>query len=66
MPHVLAVLAAITVVAYLLLQVLLHVTQHAREPRLVESKFPFLDSVIGIFRQRAEYLVNLGYICSNR
>lgn len=52
---------AIAVIAYLLLQFLLHATQRKTEPCLTESTFPFLDSAIGIAKQRGAYLVNLGY-----
>ncbi|KZM21372.1 Cholesterol 7-alpha-monooxygenase [Ascochyta rabiei] len=60
MSAILAIGAAIAVIAYTALRFLLHATQSVREPRLVESRLPFLDSVIGIARQRADYLANLG------
>ncbi|KAH6629053.1 cytochrome P450 [Boeremia exigua] len=59
MPFILSIGAAIAIIAYLLLQLILHTTQDAREPRLVESKLPFCDSIIGIAKQRAGYLVGL-------
>ncbi|KAJ4334886.1 hypothetical protein N0V95_009054 [Ascochyta clinopodiicola] len=34
--------------------------ESVREPRLINSKVPFLDAAIGIARQRADYLANLG------
>lgn len=52
---------AVAVITYLALQFLLHATQNEREPRLTESRFPFLDSAIGIVRQRSNYLVGIGY-----
>jgi hypothetical protein len=49
-----------TVVAiYLALQVILHLTQNNREPRLLESAVPFFDSAIGILQHRANYLNHL-------
>lgn len=52
---------ALLVFGYLALQILLHTTQNKREPPLVESTVPFLDSAIGIAVHRAKYLVRLGY-----
>ncbi|KAF1832832.1 cytochrome P450 [Decorospora gaudefroyi] len=49
----------VAVIAYLALQFLLHGTQSKREPCLLETKVPFLDSAIGILRHRVNYLVNL-------
>lgn len=60
MPFVLTVIAAIAIVTYLALHFLLHITQDAREPCLTETKFPFFDSLVGIAKQRAVYLVGLG------
>lgn len=60
MPTFLALGLAVVAVVYLCLQFLISVTQNAREPRLAESMLPFLDPVIGIARQRAGYLANLG------
>ncbi|KAJ4988273.1 25-hydroxycholesterol 7-alpha-hydroxylase 1 [Stagonosporopsis vannaccii] len=59
MPFILTVITAIAIVTYLSLQVLLHVTQDTKEPRLAETKFPFLDPIVGIAKQRAGYLVGL-------
>jgi hypothetical protein len=53
--------AAVAGMVYLALQLILHVTQSEQEPRLVESTIPFLDSTIGIARERANYLTSLGY-----
>jgi archaellin len=47
------------VVAYVALQLLIHATQHKGEPRLLESKLPFIDSAIGILKHRANYLSKL-------
>ena len=62
MPFIFTVGAAVAIITYLSLQLLLYATQDAREPRLAESQLPFLDSVVGIAKQRAEYLVGLRYV----
>lgn len=59
MPLILTVIAVIIVVIYISLQVLIHITQDAREPRLVETRLPFLDPLIAFAKQRAGYLVGL-------
>lgn len=52
---------AIAIIVYFVLQVSLHVTQSKREPRLAETRVPFLDSAFGIARQRVNYLASLRY-----
>ncbi|KAF2849591.1 cytochrome P450 [Plenodomus tracheiphilus IPT5] len=47
------------VLIYVVLQVMLHSTQHSKEPRLYHSNLPFFDSVIGILRYRGGYLSTL-------
>jgi hypothetical protein len=59
MHPIIAIGLAVLVATYLLLQLLLHITQSKREPRLLESTLPFLDSAIGIFKHRANYLASL-------
>jgi hypothetical protein len=48
--------------SYVILQLLLHLTQNKREPQLLESTIPFLDSAIGIFKHRVGYLESLRYV----
>ena len=62
MPAILAIVAAILVAIYLVLQCILHVTQSTREPRLTESNVPFIGPVIGMARHQARYLASLGYV----
>lgn len=62
MPSILTLGAAIAVIVYLILKLLLLATQDSREPQTTESKVPFLDSMIGILRHRADYLSSLGYV----
>jgi hypothetical protein len=50
---------AAVVIIYVASQLLLHLTQSEREPRLLKSNFPFFDSAIGIFKHRAGYLASL-------
>ena len=57
--------AAVAIIIFLFLQFLLHATQSGREPRLAESKFPFIEPMIGIARWRAGYLTGLGYVNTN-
>ncbi|KAF1912175.1 cytochrome P450 [Ampelomyces quisqualis] len=45
--------------AYAGLQLMLHLTQDKREPCILESRVPFLDSAIGIMNHRANYLAKL-------
>jgi hypothetical protein len=59
MQPLIAVAFAVAVIAYLTLQLVLHGTQSKKEPCLLETTVPFLDSAIGILRERASYLVNL-------
>jgi hypothetical protein len=59
---------AIVVATYVALQLILHLTQDKREPRLLESTVPFFDSAIGIFKHRSNYLTHLrsvGQLCCN-
>lgn len=51
--------SAIAVFTYISLQLVLHATQNAREPLLLESTVPFLDSALGILRHKANYLAHL-------
>jgi hypothetical protein len=50
---------AVAVALYMALQLLLHVTQNEREPRLLESTLPFFDSAIGFLKHRAKYFSHL-------
>ncbi|KAH3913975.1 hypothetical protein HBH56_096770 [Parastagonospora nodorum] len=59
MHPIIAISLAVLVATYLVLQLLLHLTQSKREPRLLESTLPFLDSAIDIFKHRANYLASL-------
>jgi nicotinamide riboside transporter PnuC len=52
---------AVVMFTYITLQFLLHLTQNTREPCLLESAVPFLDSAIGIMKYRAQYLMKLRY-----
>ncbi|KAI0606697.1 Cytochrome P450 [Pyrenophora tritici-repentis] len=56
MYSILAATVAVAVIAYLILQVLLHGTQSKEEPCLLETRVPFFDSAIGILRHGAGYL----------
>ncbi|KAH7074152.1 cytochrome P450 [Paraphoma chrysanthemicola] len=56
---ILALGLAIGLVVYLAGQVLLHGTQDQREPQMLESRIPFLDGLIGIFKHRANHLATL-------
>jgi hypothetical protein len=57
-----AVAFGFILVSYALLQFLLHQTQNKKEPHLLESTVPFLDSAIGILKHRANYLGSLRYV----
>jgi hypothetical protein len=59
MQPLIAAAFAVAVIAYLTLQLVLHDTQSKKEPCLLETTVSFLDSAIGILRERASYLVNL-------
>lgn len=59
MHPLLALSFAIIVIGYLLLQLLLHTTQHKREPCLIESKLPFMDSAIGMMLRKTGYFEHL-------
>ncbi|KAH9879557.1 hypothetical protein IAQ61_001375 [Plenodomus lingam] len=48
-----------SVLIYIFLQVLIHSTQNAKEPRLVQTHLPFLGSAIGILRHRGNYFSTL-------
>lgn len=48
-------------ISYIILQAILHGTQSTEEPRLLESKIPFLDPALGILRNRANYFAKLRY-----
>jgi hypothetical protein len=56
---VIAIGLVAVVIIYVASQLLLHLTQSEREPRLLESNMPFFDSAIGIFKYRAGYLASL-------
>ncbi|KAH9876533.1 hypothetical protein J1614_003664 [Plenodomus biglobosus] len=49
----------ISVLIYVVLQVVLHSTQHSREPCLTQTNLPFFDSAIGILRYRGSYFSTL-------
>jgi hypothetical protein len=59
MHPVIAIGLAAVVIIYVASHLLLHLTQSDREPRLLESRIPFFDSAIGIFKHRAGYLASL-------
>jgi hypothetical protein len=59
MHPVIAICLAILVVVYVTFQLLLHLTQSKREPRLLEATIPFFDAAIGILKHRANYLASL-------
>jgi len=59
MHPIIAISLGVLVATYVVLQLLLQLTQSKREPRLLESTLPFLNSAIGIFKHRANYLANL-------
>jgi hypothetical protein len=54
-----AIAFVIIVAVYVILQLLLHLTQNKLEPQLLESTIPFFDSAIGILKHRANYLGSL-------
>jgi hypothetical protein len=57
-----AIAFVFVLISYFVLQFLLHHTQNKREPPLLESTIPFLDSAIGILKHRANYLGSLRYV----
>jgi hypothetical protein len=59
MQPLIAVTFAVAVIVYLTLQLVLYGTQNKKEPCLLETTVPFLDSAISFLRERASYLANL-------
>jgi hypothetical protein len=59
MQPLIAVAFAVAVIAYLTFLLVLHGSQNKKEPCLLDTTVPFLDSAISILRERASYLVDL-------
>ena len=52
----------VSAIVYGALHVMIHITQGKLEPSVLPTRFPFMDSAIGIARHKVNYLVHLRYV----